>query len=181
VDASCVSKLPFICKKVKLSPNATVAQAPAFLSKLTGSRFVLSTIKASQYEAEQACLAQGGHLASFKNLEEQAAVESFYTTAGFLLPAYHRYYWMGLDSTTSTWPKFRWMDRSLPGPTDATYMHWGRDGVVSEPNNATGSELCGVANVSQAYSGAWGWSDARCSMSAPFMCRAVGGSPAAQV
>jgi hypothetical protein len=54
-------------------------------------------------------------------------------------------------------------------------MHWGRDGLVPEPSNTTGSEFCGVANVSQTYTRAWGWSDARCSMSAPFLCRSLGG------
>ena len=62
-------------------------------------------------------------------------------------------------------------------PSGATYMHWGRDGLVPEPSNSTGGELCGVSNLTQTYGGAWGWSDTRCNISAPFMCRSMGGRP----
>ncbi len=41
-----------------------------------------------------------------------------------------------------------------------------------EPNNST--ELCGLANASQAFDSpfAWGWADADCRMALPFMCKA---------
>ena len=54
-------------------------------------------------------------------------------------------------------------------------MHWGAKGNVSEPDNAGGSEYCAAANVSQAYGGgawgAWGWSDADCSMNLTYICK----------
>jgi hypothetical protein len=55
------------------------------------------------------------------------------------------------------------------------YAHWGG----GEPDNATGSEVCAVASFTQAYGGAWGWADAGCNQGLPFMCRLLGGSPAA--
>jgi hypothetical protein len=73
--------------------------------------------------------------------------------------------------------RFNWTDSSIRPPSGATYMHWGRDGLVPEPSNSTGSELCGVANLTQTYGGAWGWSDTRCNISAPFMCRSMGERP----
>ncbi len=62
-------------------------------------------------------------------------------------------------------------------PAGATYVHWGKvmpAGLVSEPDNTAGDERCAVANASEAYGGAWGWSDTRCSGSYAFMCRAAG-------
>jgi hypothetical protein len=44
----------------------------------------------------------------------QAEVEQFYISAGFLIPNYHKAYWMGLVSNLTSWPRFRWTDRSQP-------------------------------------------------------------------
>jgi hypothetical protein len=44
-------------------------------------------------------------------------------------------------------------------------------GKVPEPNRMTrGQELCVAANLSQAYSGAWGWSDEPCALRLPSIC-----------
>jgi hypothetical protein len=52
------------------------------------------------------------------------------------------------------------------------YEHWGGDVGVQEPDNRFGSEYCAVANYSQSYRQAWGWSDTTCSgQSYGFMCR----------
>ena len=58
-----------------------------------------------------------------------------------------------------------------PGPTSATYQHWGlpADGML-EPNSR---HICGVATYSQSADSptAFGWSDADCAMRLPFMCK----------
>jgi hypothetical protein len=107
-------------------------------------------------------------------VEEQVEVESFYVQAGLFLPDFHKVYWMGLDSNAKDWPKFRWMDRAVPGPNDNTYLHWGKllpDGVP-EPNS---KGYCAVANFTTAYGGAAGWCDTDCSKTrAVFMCKKQG-------
>jgi hypothetical protein len=45
----------------------------------------------------------------------QAEVEEFYTSRGYLIPNFHKVYWMGLTSNSSMWPRFLWLDNSLPG------------------------------------------------------------------
>ena len=57
----------------------------------------------------------------------QAEVEAYFAAQGYLFPHFHRFYWLGLN--TSDWPHeglptFTWHDRSL-GPNNATYEHWG--------------------------------------------------------
>ena len=58
-------------------------------------------------------------------------------------------------------------------PLSRGYKHWGMDAGVLEPNNKQGLELCAVANASQAYSKAWGWSDTLCDKKFPMMCRMI--------
>jgi hypothetical protein len=36
-------------------------------------------------------------------------VEAYYTSSGFMLPSFHRFYWMGLQSSIGAWPKFTWV------------------------------------------------------------------------
>jgi hypothetical protein len=103
-------------------------------------------------------------------------VESYYLLAGFLLPAFHKVYWLGLDSGNRTWPTFRWMDRSLPaladgsGTANRTYTHWGKTDGIPEPNSRVN---CSVADGAGAFAGAWGWNDYQCSNTAIFMCRKI--------
>jgi hypothetical protein len=42
---------------------------------------------------------------------------------------------------------------------------------VQEPDNRFGGEFCAVANFSQSYRQAWGWSDTACNQMFGFMCR----------
>jgi hypothetical protein len=56
-------------------------------------------------EAEAYCQTQNSHLASYASLAEQNATESFLIDLGVLLPGYHNFYWIGLN--TSRWPNFR--------------------------------------------------------------------------
>ena len=104
----------------------------------------------------------------------QVEVESFFVQSGNLLPGFHKFYWMGLDSNKKDWPTFRWLDRAIPGPVEGTYQHWGKllpDGVP-EPNSQA---YCAVANFTTAYGGAAGWCDADCTKTkAIFMCKKQG-------
>jgi hypothetical protein len=49
-------------------------------------------------------------------------VEQYYVGQGWLLPSYHKSYWIGLTATT--WPYFHWLEPSND-PSDDTYIHWG--------------------------------------------------------
>jgi hypothetical protein len=76
-----------------------------------------------------------------------------------------------------TWPAFSWIEPSAPPLTGYSYMHWGKATPQNqaEPNNALRNESCAVANYTQSYQGgemqAWGWSDAKCDMKAPVICK----------
>jgi hypothetical protein len=70
----------------------------------------------SQPAAEEACNNIGAHLAAFASAEEQAEVETLFTAAGYLLPAFHKSYWLGLESKVLYQPdEFKWMDKSVAG------------------------------------------------------------------
>ena len=94
-------------------------------------------------------------------------------TPGALLPGYHTFYWMGLN-VTGSWPRFNWID-GLAGPNRSTYQHWGyyMPQNILEPNNIFPPENCAGANFTQAYDIAWAWSDASCSVKAPYICKAL--------
>jgi hypothetical protein len=74
------------------------------------------------------------------------------------------------------WPDFLWLDGS-PRPFPPGYVHWGRMFIsdvgqfAAEPNNWLAPEYCAVANYSQAYGTAWGWSDQNCDDRYIFMCK----------
>ena len=77
-------------------------------------------------------------------------MEKHYTANGYMLPSYQKFYWMGLQSTSGSWPNFTWVDNRTPGPSNGSsyYTHWGRfrPSTVMEPNNLiTPPELCGGA------------------------------------
>lgn len=102
----------------------------------------------------------------------------FPAPAGVLLPAYHKVYWMGLNA--STWPAWRWLDGSPQPNVTGRYQAWGyyMPQNILEPNNIFGGENCVAANFSQAVAaqGVWGWADARCNLSMPYVCESIGGS-----
>jgi hypothetical protein len=156
------------------SAACTAGVAGFFYNSTRGNTYMFSTSSLNFSAAEQACKDNGGHLTSWAAQEEQAEVEQYYTSQGILLPAYHTFYWMGLN--TSSWPNFTWLDRSLAPDYNSTYTHWGLS-PTPEPNNRPNPpELCAGANISQAFStlpnnSAWGWSDANCSLSYNFICK----------
>jgi hypothetical protein len=76
--------------------------------------------------------------------------------------------------------EFLWLDGSTPpsshGKPMETYGHWGvwyePDGTErAEPNNAMPPEFCAVANYTQLYERAWGWSDQNCEDEYIAMCK----------
>ena len=99
-------------------------------------------------------------------------VESFYINNGYLLPNFHKHYWMG--ATATLWPKFVWTDITLP-VFEKGYRHWGTmvPSGVKEPYQADPPESCMVANYTEVYGKpiAWGWSDTKCSDAHYPMCR----------
>jgi hypothetical protein len=157
-----------------------------FQSNITGQTYTLNTSFVSQADAQKQCACTGGHLVSYTSLDEQQQIEAYYLDKGWLLPTFHRRYWIGLNATTpaSTSPatvtagqlqtspaRFAWLDKSAGMPYGKAYAQWGKAGSFAEPNNLLGSENCGLANASQTYALAWGWSDSSCRISAPFICK----------
>ncbi len=126
-------------------------------------------------------------------------MEGYYINKGWLLPTFHKHYWIGLNATSpgssspATWlagkvqsspAKFAWLEKAAGVPVGRAYQHWGKAGTADEPNNLLGNENCGVANASAKYSLAWGWADISCKISAPFICKSQrewlrSGAPAA--
>ena len=49
---------------------------------------MLNTSLANWYDAEDNCMALGGHLVSFNSLEEQLDVEAYFVASSGLLPTY---------------------------------------------------------------------------------------------
>jgi hypothetical protein len=123
-------------------------------------------------DAEAHCTNNGSHLISYSNSSTQQFVETSLIDAGLLLPAFHKSYWIGLNTTLAAWPAtWTWVD-SRPYVRNVTYQNWGvyQPGNLAEPNNVTGSEACAVANTSQPRGPTWGWSDTNCMGAWIFMC-----------
>ena len=142
-----------------------------YTSTKTGNTYALNTTWTSFVEAENTCNGYGGHLVAWKSVTEQQEVEGYYLKQGYLLPTDHDNYWLGLNTSAGTWPKFNWTERTVAAPGSGAYQHWGRpEGGVPEPNNNRVG-LCGVANASLTYTNAWGWADTVCNMTNVFICR----------
>ena len=159
-DAACAGNYPYICR-------VDVPNVYYYYSNRTGTSYMLNTTNGTQAEAEQVCLAMGGHLAYFTSLGEQQEVEAAFVYDGGLIPRYHQAYWLGLSSNATLWPTFSWLERTTPPLAGRAYQHWG----VAEPNNAMEAEFCGVANYSMAYGAAFGWQDSICERVLPYVCK----------
>ncbi len=55
------------------------------------------------------------------------------TGQNYLLPAFHKWYWLGLQSTVGSWPLFTWVDLS-----NSSYANWGRCGALVNPQACRG-------------------------------------------
>ena len=196
------------------------------MSNTSNATYLLNTCSLDQPAAQQFCNDNGGHLVSFKSLQEQQDVEDYFVNQvrgavearaaatdaehwrcqdmplwgrcmqarsrsvpaadptlnrtlhdaqGYLMPSFHTQYWIGLKASRPT--RFSWLEPGQSAPSGQTYVHWGRNAPngPAEPNNMAGDELCGTANFSQGYQRAAGWSDMRCNITAPSICRLSGG------
>jgi hypothetical protein len=111
-------------------------------------------------------------------LSLQNDVEQFYIRNGYLLPSFHRSYWIGYQTSTPGVkpPNFTTVDMTLDRSRYRQYR-WGtyfENGKASaEPNNIMNPEFCVVANFSMTFGSppAWGWADQSCGQRFPFMCR----------
>jgi hypothetical protein len=41
-------------------------------------------------------------------LTNACAPQGYYVNMGFLLPTFHKIYWIGLNTSAALWPKFTW-------------------------------------------------------------------------
>ena len=110
-------------------------------------------------------------------------VEAYFVQKGLLLPLFHKTYWIGYSSDNAKWPLFKPADATvLPLTSPRAYNHFGlmrftntSIPALAEPNNLSGAEYCAVANFSQTYVGAWGWSDIGCGGQHTVMCMVQSG------
>jgi hypothetical protein len=177
-DENCDRMFPFICEVVPPNmPPPTPApptgmfnytiQAPSKIFKAVS--FVLNTELVDYSTAEARCEAMAGYLVSYEDLEEQIEVEGMFLSQNALDMTYYNRYWIGLRVPPGrAWPYFEWAV-----PPVANWSHWGNftPGSIREPNNLFPKELCALANASEAFAGAWGWADERCSIVAPYVCK----------
>lgn len=106
-------------------------------------------------------------------------VESYFINARrYMLRGCHVGYWMGYRA--QAWGKFLPLDKTLK---NLTYSHYGMmnvtfpggaTGLLPEPNGKARGEMCLMANMTQAFGGAFGWADANCNDKQIFMCRIMG-------
>lgn len=52
-------------------------------------------------------------------------VQGYYVNTGFLLASYHKFYWIGLNSSAAVWPRFTWTVRMhlVLGTLTCTLQH----------------------------------------------------------
>ncbi len=131
----------------------------------TGNQFMINTTAVNQRQAQASCNALGMHLAAFQSPDEQVEVESYFIQNGFLLPSFHKHYWIGM--TTTKWPNFYWTDRTV---SPSSYNGWG----LSNPNQNPKPGTCAVASnaLSKGSPVYWGWDDTNCDTTTSiFICR----------
>jgi hypothetical protein len=110
----------------------------------------------------------------------QAEVEQHYADLGYLLPSFHKAYWLGYHNPSKDGATWQWVDHNLarlngtaaPASTSSTvpplastgstssstsYTHWGMlqqsnsTATSVEPNNAAGDEFCALASFPHAF------------------------------
>jgi hypothetical protein len=95
---------------------------------------------------------------------------------GYLLPTFHKVYWIGLKSEVL--PAFSWIDKLIPGPNATSYRQWGTyiEGSLTESEPYGDTETCAVSNATQAYGSTpavqpWGWASQDCEARHTYLCR----------
>jgi hypothetical protein len=92
----------------------------------------------------------------------------YFMGAGYLLPTFHKQYYIGLRVAERPW--FRWTEPYYE-LSQESYQHWGAEGSSQEPNNRFPPEDCGAATAAQSFGDAWGWSDVNCTRRLVFVCK----------
>ncbi len=77
-------------------PPAAPGVSEQYTTNSTNVTYYLNTTRSNFTYAENMCMRNGGHLASFTSAAEQLEVEEYYRDMGFLFPSYHVFYWSGL-------------------------------------------------------------------------------------
>ena len=95
-----------------------------------GNTYIFNASYAMFDEAQTTCKARGGHLVAWTSYKEQAEVEGYFSSNGYLMPTYHQIYWMGLRVNGSR-PKFGWLDPTVDPPSYRTYSHWGTNATTN--------------------------------------------------
>jgi hypothetical protein len=85
-----------------------------------------------------------------------------------------QFYWLGLQSDKSSYPRFKWLDPmtpalSLPG----SYKHWGlfMPANVYEPYAFAPPEYCAGGNFTETYQAVSGWADTSCDDIRIYICQ----------
>jgi hypothetical protein len=142
-------------------PRTPAAPLSAVYQSTAGNTFVLNTTMLNFTEASRSCNMYGWHLATFDSRNEQNEVEAFFTSSSYLLPTFHRQFWMGLIKRDgSSWS---FMDPSI----NTNYTNY---------NKPSTSNLCGAAFYANRVGSpsAWGWGDNSCASTSVFVCRNTG-------
>ncbi len=143
-----------------------------YTSEITNSTYILNQFAGNFTNATSFCNDNGGHLVSYVSVEEQEEVEGYYKQMGYLLPTYHKHYYIGAKIKAR--PDWTWMD-PLTAWNESSYKHWGTYTVdgSAEPNNKEPPEDCAVANYTESYGNVFGWADTRCENKFIFICRLI--------
>lgn len=105
------------------------------------------------------------HPRCFESL--QIEVEQYYTNLGYILPDYHAFYWMGLNSSTDNNTNFSWLTPDINSMEWLQeYSHWGN----AQPQNNY-EKLCAGGNFNLTVDGAWGWANNACQLPYISICR----------
>ena len=90
-----------------------------YTSPSSNSVFTLNTTMMTQAEAQATCNRFGAHLAVYTSAQEQNEVEAYFASQGYLLPSFHKAYWLGLQMRDES--TFSFLDASIK----TSYLNWG--------------------------------------------------------
>ncbi len=166
-DTNCEARMTFMCKMQQ--PLSATCH-----SETTGHDYILNTTYTDFWSANANCNSRGGYLVSYgERIEEQQEVENCFIDGGYLLPNFHKFYWMGLATgiNNAKWPNFTWIDHAKVIYV-GLYQHWGmlRPQNLYEPNNVRAPENCAGSNLTTGWFDAGGWADHHCSEKYVYIC-----------
>jgi hypothetical protein len=99
----------------------------------------------------------------------QAEVEKFYIDHGFLLPKYHMFYWMGLNTSEQQWSNFTWLTPDIDSTEYlAEFTNWG----ASQPEMNM-DKMCAGGHYNLTRAEIWGWANHACNLPFISVCRVM--------